>query len=67
MGINGEFFLKFLEPFFGGLVAFFKAIGADKEKILEVYKNNTEFNKENSKLDLYGGGKASENIIKELL
>ncbi|UKI29052.1 MAG: hypothetical protein L6V78_01490 [Clostridium sp.] len=28
MGINGEFFLKFLEPFFGGLVAFFKAIGA---------------------------------------
>ena len=42
-------------------------VGADKDKILEVYKNNTEFNKENSKLDLYGGGKASENIIKELL
>ena len=42
-------------------------VGADKEKILEAYKSNIEFNKENSKLDLYGGGKASENIIKELL
>jgi len=42
-------------------------VGADKEKILEAYKNNSEFNKENSKLDLYGGGKASENIINELL
>ena len=42
-------------------------VGANKEKILEAYKNNSEFNKENSKLDLYGGEKASENIIKELL
>ncbi|WP_323593469.1 non-hydrolyzing UDP-N-acetylglucosamine 2-epimerase [Aliarcobacter butzleri] len=42
-------------------------VGFDKEKILEAYKNNTEFDKENSKLDLYGGGKATENIIKELL
>jgi len=42
-------------------------VGAEKEKILESYKNNSEFNKENSTLDLYGGGKASENIIKELL
>lgn len=42
-------------------------VGANKEKILEAYKNNIEFNKENSKLDLYGGGKASENIIKELI
>ncbi|WP_417334496.1 non-hydrolyzing UDP-N-acetylglucosamine 2-epimerase [Halarcobacter sp.] len=42
-------------------------VGADKDKILELYKNNIEFNKQNSKLDLYGGGKASENIIKELL
>lgn len=42
-------------------------VGADKEKILEAYKNNSKFNKENSKLDLYGGGKASKNIIKELL
>jgi UDP-GlcNAc3NAcA epimerase len=42
-------------------------VGADKNKILEAYKNNSEFNKQNSKLDLYGGGKASENIIKELL
>jgi UDP-GlcNAc3NAcA epimerase len=42
-------------------------VGADKYKILEAYKNNSEFNKENSKLDLYGSGKASENIIKELL
>ena len=42
-------------------------VSANKDKILEAYKNNSEFNKENSKLDLYGGGKASENIIKELL
>ncbi|MEM5557234.1 UDP-N-acetylglucosamine 2-epimerase (non-hydrolyzing) [Aliarcobacter cryaerophilus] len=42
-------------------------VGADKEKIIEAYKNNSEFNKENSELDLYGGGKASENIIKELI
>lgn len=42
-------------------------VGADKTKILDAYKNNIEFNKQNSKLDLYGGGKASENIIKELL
>ncbi|WP_263834073.1 non-hydrolyzing UDP-N-acetylglucosamine 2-epimerase [Sulfurospirillum oryzae] len=41
-------------------------VGADKEKILEAYKNNSEFNIQNSKLDLYGGGKASENIINEL-
>lgn len=44
-----------------------KLVGANKERILEAYKNNSEFNKENSKLELYGGGKASENIIKELL
>jgi len=42
-------------------------VGADKEKILDAYKNNSIFNKENSKLDLYGGGKASQNIIKSLL
>ena len=42
-------------------------VGANKEKILEAYKNNSEFNKDNSKLNLYGGGKASEKIIKELL
>ena len=41
-------------------------VGADKDKIIKAYKNNSEFNKENSKLDLYGGGKASENIINEL-
>jgi UDP-GlcNAc3NAcA epimerase len=42
-------------------------VGADKEKILKTYKNNSNFDVENSKLDLYGGGKASENIIKELI
>ena len=41
--------------------------GADKEKILEAFRNNSKFNIENSKLDLYGGGKASEKIIKKLL
>jgi len=39
--------------------------GADKEKILDIY-NNFEFNN-NFNIDLYGGGKASENIIKELI
>jgi UDP-GlcNAc3NAcA epimerase len=42
-------------------------VGADKEKIIEAYKNNSEFNKENSKLNLYGGGNASKRIIEELL
>ena len=40
-------------------------VGADKEKILDTYKNNTF--SENFNIDLYGGGKASENIIGELL
>ena len=42
-------------------------VGANKDKILESYRNNSEFNKQNLRLDLYGGGKASENIIKELI
>jgi len=42
-------------------------VGANKEKILDAYKNNSKFNIQNSLLDLYGGGKASENIINELL
>ncbi|MCK9472251.1 UDP-N-acetylglucosamine 2-epimerase (non-hydrolyzing) [Sulfurimonas sp.] len=42
-------------------------VGADKEKILSAYKNNLKFNIKNSELDLYGGGTASENIIKELI
>jgi UDP-GlcNAc3NAcA epimerase len=42
-------------------------VGADNQMILKVYKNNSKFNSENSKLDLYGGGKASENIIRELI
>lgn len=42
-------------------------VGADKEKILEVYKNHSQFNIQNSLLDLYGGGRASKIIITELL
>jgi len=42
-------------------------VGADKSKIIEAYKNYSKFNIENSKLDLYGGGKASKKIIEELL
>jgi UDP-GlcNAc3NAcA epimerase len=42
-------------------------VGADREKILNAYKNNSKFNINNSKLNMYGGGKASGNIIKELL
>jgi len=40
-------------------------VGADKTKILTAFNNNTAFSDKG--LDLYGGGKASENIIKELL
>lgn len=42
-------------------------VGANKIKIFETYKNNSIFNIQNSKLDLYGGGNASKNIIKELI
>jgi len=42
-------------------------VGADKEKILNAYKNSSVFNKEHSKLNLYGGGTASKRIIEELL
>jgi len=41
--------------------------GANKEKIIDYYKNNSKFNTNNSLLNLYGDGKASERIIKELL
>ncbi len=39
--------------------------GANKNKIVDLY-HNYEFNDDFS-IDLYGGGKASENIVKELL
>ncbi|WP_457563193.1 UDP-N-acetylglucosamine 2-epimerase, partial [Caminibacter pacificus] len=39
--------------------------GADKNKILDIYKN-FRFN-DDFEIDLYGNGKASERIIKELL
>ena len=42
-------------------------VGADKEKILESFHNNSKFDVTNSSLDLYGGGRASENIIRELI
>jgi len=42
-------------------------VGADKEKILDVYKNNLEFKTQNSDPDLYGSGNASRKIIEELL
>ncbi|WP_404320070.1 non-hydrolyzing UDP-N-acetylglucosamine 2-epimerase [Malaciobacter canalis] len=42
-------------------------VGAYKKKILEAYKNSSTFNLQPSNLNLYGGGKASGNIIKELL
>ncbi len=40
-------------------------VGANKEKIIEAYKMNSEF--QNIELDLYGKADASEKIIKELL
>jgi UDP-GlcNAc3NAcA epimerase len=42
-------------------------VGADKEKILDAFKNHSKFNIQNSRLDLYGDGKASERIIGELM
>jgi UDP-GlcNAc3NAcA epimerase len=42
-------------------------VGADKDKIINAFKNSSSFNIQSSISDLYGGGKASENIIKELL
>lgn len=41
--------------------------GAEESKILESYENRVIFNDENKKLNLYGGGKASEIIVKELI
>ena len=41
-------------------------VGADKNKIIEAYKNKSAFNKVNSELNLYGG-KASSVIIGELM
>ena len=45
-------------------------VGADKEKILDTYKqitNNQSQSTNNYSLNLYGNGKASQKIIKELL
>jgi len=41
-------------------------VGANKDKILKVHRNNSKFNIQNSKLNLYGGGMASEKIVKIL-
>jgi len=41
-------------------------VGASKEKIIDAHKNHSIFNTAHSKLDLYGGGKASQKIIDEL-
>jgi len=42
-------------------------VGANKDKIINAYKNSSTFSQQLSTLNLYGGGKASENIIKTLL
>ena len=42
-------------------------VGADKTKILKAYKNNNTFKLEDNKIDLYGGGHASENIVSKLI
>ena len=42
-------------------------VGANKEKILNAYKTSSNFQLPTSNLNLYGGGKASENIVKELI
>lgn len=43
-------------------------VGADKTKILEAYQNaNKRFAKDNCDPNLYGGGKAAERIVSELI
>lgn len=42
-------------------------VGSDKNKIFDAFKNNSKFNVEDSKLNLFGGGKACQIIIKNLL
>ena len=44
-----------------------RLVGANREKILEAYSQHSKFNTANSSLNLYGGGKASENIVKALM
>jgi len=41
-------------------------VGSNQEKILKAYNDNRKFEMKNLKLDMYGSGKASKNIIKEL-
>ena len=42
-------------------------VGANKDRIIRAYKNNSIFKAKNTTLNMYGNGKASRNIIKELL
>ncbi len=42
-------------------------VGADKSKILDTYSNRGNLFSTSFAIDLYGGGKASENIIKSLV
>jgi UDP-GlcNAc3NAcA epimerase len=42
-------------------------VGADKIKILDAYKNKSRFTSTKVELNLYGTGKASQNIIQSLL
>lgn len=42
-------------------------VGADKNQILEAYKNYQNYFSTNFGMNLYGSGKASEKIVKELL
>ena len=42
-------------------------VGADQSKIMTAYSSQACVNTESLKLDLYGGGKASERIIMEII
>ena len=42
-------------------------VGADKSKIIKAVQNNAKFKTKNPSLELYGNGKSSKNIIRELL
>lgn len=42
-------------------------VGADQSKIIEAFNHQVTFKADNLSLDLYGGGKASERIVTEIM
>ena len=42
-------------------------VGADKQKILQSYKKYVNFQTDTTSFNFYGSGKASKNILNELM